>query len=64
MVTAMSCTSASSADAAMRHDRKYTVMSRATSAMKMTSDWAALLVTDEPQEGPIEEDCTSVASTP
>ena len=48
----------------MRQDRKYTVISRATSAMKMTSDWAALLVTDEPQEGPIEEDCTSVASTP
>ena len=32
--------------------------------MKIASDCAALVVTDEPQEGPIEEDCTSEASTP
>ena len=30
----------------------------------MTSDCAALVVTDEPHEGPIEEDWTSDASTP
>ena len=37
-VTAMSCTSARSADTAIRHERKYTVISKATRAMKMTSD--------------------------
>ena len=52
----MSWTRASRAEAAMRHERKYTVISRATRAMKMTRDCAALVVTDEPHEGPIEED--------
>ena len=32
--------------------------------MKMTSDWAALVVTEDPHEGPIEEDCTCETSTP
>jgi lipoprotein len=55
-VTAISCRRARSAEAAMRHERKYTVISSATSAMKITSDCAAFVVTDEPQEGPIDED--------
>ena len=63
-VTAMSCSSASRADAAILHDRKYTVMRSATRAMKIARDCAAFVVPAEPHEGPIEEEATSAESTP
>ena len=62
-VVAISWKSAKIAATDIVQDLKYAAISTATSVKKITSDCAALAVTSRPQEGPIDADCTSFAST-